>query len=418
MEDPYPSSGGAFADVDGDGNLDFWLVGWYTDYGGSYDGSQPHLYMGAGDGTFEDVTEDSGLELKSSARSDNYLERGRRRPGFGATACDLTGDGLAELIHSSYGRAWNLLWTYEDGDWTEVGEAAHVDADADLDYTDNLWYACYCESHDCSPEPTVSCGGAFPDDYWTPGFDDQPARLAGNTFTTMCGDLDNDGDNDLMHTEIHHKWAGNSADSTQILWNDGRGIFERSDNEATGIARKRSEAHDWNEGDLYGAFFDYDNDGWKDILVIETDYEDDQMWLWRNNGDGTFEELSKETGLNQDWPNGAAIADFDRDGDLDLVDGSSNARSGSPWDKHYAHFYENGLGGRSLRLSGLKVGDRVDVSAAGTAQTYEVSGGYGHWGMFHDQSLVIGLGEHCSVLDLAITSAGGETVHYGEMSGE
>jgi hypothetical protein len=288
--------------------------------------------------------------------------------------------------------------------------------DNNRDYSDNLWYACYCESRACDPAPTESCGGSFPDNYWTPGFDDQDARLGGNTFTTMCGDLDNDGDQDLVNTEIAHRWAGQSSDSTQVMLNDGTGIFTRIDNESNGFGRERPPRRDWNEGDLYGAFFDYDNDGWKDILVITSDYEDTQMWVWHNEGDGQFKERSDATGLNQPWPNGAAIADFDRDGDLDLVDGSSNARSGSPWATHEAHFYENGLGGRSLRISGLQAGTRVDVEANGTVQTYEVSGGYGHWGMFHGQALQIGLGGSCDVDNLRITTPGGVPINTGMIS--
>ncbi len=417
MEDAYPSAGGAFADVDGDGNVDLWLVGWYKDYGGSYDSAQPQLYLGHGDGTFTNVTEDSGLELKSSAQTDNYLERGRRRPGFGATACDVTGDGLAELIQSSYGRAWNLIWTHDGNDWVEYGEAAGVDMDDNGDYTDNLWYACYCDTHSCDPAPSVSCGGAFPDDYWTPGFDDQAARLGGNTFTTMCGDIDNDGDLDLMHTEIAHMWAGQSSDPSELLVNDGTGMFARLDRETSGIARDRPTRRDWNEGDLYGAFWDYDNDGWKDVLIVTTDYEDTQLYAFRNLGGNLFEDVSTPAGLDQEWPNGAAIADFDRDGDLDVVTGSSNARSGSPWSEHYAHFHENRLGGSSLRIEGAAIGTRVEVDAAGITQTFEVSGGYGHWGMFHDQALHVGLDGECAVDAIRFTPAGGETTTVGPISG-
>ena len=417
MEDTYPSSGGSFTDADGDGNIDLWLVGWYQDYGAEWDGAQPHLYMGNGDGTFVDITENSGLELKSSKQTDNYLERGRRRPGFGATTCDLTGDGLPELLHTSYGRAWNLAWKQVDDEWVEFGEEAHFDMDENREFTDNLWYACYCESNTCNPEPTESCSGSFPDNYWTPGWDDQDARLAGNSFTTICGDLDNDGDQDLLNTEIAHSWAGDSSDRTEIMLNDGTGIFERVDNETNGFARDRPKYQDWNEGDLYGAFFDYDNDSWKDILLITTDYEDTQMWVWNNQGQGQFKERSDKTGLNQAWPNGAAIADFDRDGDLDLVDGSSNARSGSPWATHEIHFYENGLGGRSMRISGLPVGTRVDVDANDTTQTFEVSGGYGHWGMFHDQPVHVGLGDTCTVDNVRITPPGGTVLETGELAG-
>ena len=298
-----------------------------------------------------------------------------------------------------------------------VGESAGMDADDNLDYSDNYWYACYCETHGCDPEPTVSCGGSFPDNYWTPGYDDHPSRLGGNTFTTVCADIDNDGDLDLYHTEIHHLWAGQSGDGSQLLLNDGSGHFERADSAENGLERVHSKFEDWNEGDLFSAFFDYDADGWKDILLVESDYPDDHLYAWHNEGDGTFTEVSDTTGLNQPWPHGAAIADFDRDGDLDVVTGSSHARSGSPWTENTLHLYENRLGGNLLRIAGLPVGTRVDVEAGGMTQTFEVSGGYGVTGQQHEVAVYVGLGDACSVDDVSITPLSGETTHSGSLSG-
>src|SRR5262249_61315098 len=61
---------------------------------------------------------------------------------------------------------------------------------------------------------------------------------------------------------------------------------------------------------------DVDNDGWPDLLVIRFG----SYALFRNRGDGTFEEVTRQWGLDgaRDWPTSAAFADLDGDGDLDL----------------------------------------------------------------------------------------------------
>lgn len=416
ISEGYPTSAAAFTDYDGDGVLDLWVTGWYLAYGVSTEAAQAQLYRGNGDGTFTEVTESAGLKLKSG-NSSSYLNRDTRRPSYGATACDVNGDAQPDLISSDYGRSWNQLWRNDGGVFTEVAEEAHFDADTDLDYSDNLMYACYCGTHACDVAPTRDCDGAFPDNYWTPGYDDQPARLAGNSFTTVCADIDNDGDNDLYTAEIAHKWAGDSADRTQLLLNDGSGVFDRIDNDTNGLARKRPNLSDWNEGDLFAGFLDFDNDGWRDILLVQSDYEDTHLWLWHQHSAGQFEEVSDATGMNQPWPSGLAIADFDLDGDLDVVTGSSTARSGTPWTTHATHLYENQQGGNYVRFVGLPIGARVEIEAGGQYQAAEVNGGYGTFGIVSDTVAQFGLGDVCMVDTVTVTLPGGESHSFEGKAG-
>jgi hypothetical protein len=415
----YPITAGSFTDYDADGVLDLWTVAFYEEYG-YLASEQDQLYRGTGDGTFTAVTDDVGLTLKRGRSTADYLARDVRRPAYGATACDLDGDALPELLASNYGRAWNQLWRNEGGQFTEDGEASGYASDDNLDYRDNYMYACWFEANGSAGdvEPTISCGGAFPSNYWNAGYDDQPARLGGNTFTTVCADIDNDGDNDLYDAAIVHDWTGGSADASQLLLNDGTGTFDRIDNADNGLARERPSRASWNEGDIHAAFFDFDNDGWKDIVLGSSDYEDTHVWLWRQVEAGQFEDVSDASGLNHPWPAGMAIADFDLDGDLDFATGSSTARTGTPWTTREVHLYENTAPvGNWIRLEGLPVGARVDLTAGGLTQTAEVSGGYGHAGIQNDTALHFGLGDVCLVESITVTWPGGATRTWTDQAG-
>ena len=77
-----------------------------------------------------------------------------------------------------------------------------------------------------------------------------------------------------------------------------------------------------------GGFIDYDGDGWLDILLMGGGHWDDPadpgyraLWLYRNNGDGTFADQTEAAGLADvvAYTIGLAVADYDNDGDQDFV---------------------------------------------------------------------------------------------------
>jgi hypothetical protein len=247
-----------------------------------------------------------------------------------------------------------------------------------------------------------------PGAYWNDGVDDAPWRNNGNTFTTFCGDFDGDGKNDLYDAQIRHWWAGRSSDSSGLLKNvstRGAARFVRPGNEATGLLWPHPTA-DWNEGGLMAAGGDLDNDGRLDLVVAASDYPDQFGLVFRQREDGTFEDMAGAWGLRHPCLSGLAVADFDRDGDLDVVVGSGTARAcGAIWKANEVHFYENQGSGRGfllLRLRGdgktanrAAIGAKVTVKAGGRTMTREVSGGYGHFGMQNDLVLHFGL-DGCS----------------------
>lgn len=410
IEEGYATSGAAFLDYNSDGLLDLWVVGFYREYGASYAAEQDRLYKGRGDGTFAEVTGSKGLKMKASSDTTTWLDGTGRRPAYGATACEVTGDERVDLIASNYARTWNQLWAQTDDGFEDISLESGFAGDSLTDFSDNQFYRCYCQENPCTPEPpapVIGCGN-----YWNAGFDDQPARLNGNTFSTVCGDIDADGDNDLLSAEIVHWHIGESSDPTELLLNDGSGQFTRPGNASTGLERSWPGST-WDAGDITAAFFDADNDGRLDILIGSSDYPNTRLFLFRQQEDGRFTDISAEAGLDQPWPAGLALADFDQDGDIDVVTGSSTARSGTPWEDRRLHFYENLAGGNSasLVLEGVSsnrrgIGARVRILTADRAQTFSPSGGYGHFGMQHTTTVHAGLGEHC-LFDAEVTWADG-----------
>jgi hypothetical protein len=84
----------------------------------------------------------------------------------------------------------------------------------------------------------------------------------------------------------------------------------------TDVTKKAGLTHSgWGQGVCVG---DYDNDGWEDLYVT---YYGKNI-LYHNNGDGTFTDVSEKAdvaGSGKAWGNGCAFVDYDRDGHLDLM---------------------------------------------------------------------------------------------------
>jgi len=148
--------------------------------------------------------------------------------------------------------------------------------------------------------------------------------------------------------------------------------------------------------------------------VASSDYAGTYSLLWQQQADQTFVEVGDDAGTRIDRSHGVAVIDYDRDGDYDIVSGTSLMRwsaSDNPPapDDVYAYVLRNETGAAAnkimlhVRGSGASgganrdaLGGRVTVTAGGTTYTREVQGPYGLDGIQNDELIIIGIGAACT----------------------
>ena len=415
-------AGGAFIDFDLDGNLDIYVPHNGTGSTVATVAYQDRLYKGDGKGGFTEVTTSAGVTTKPWAQITDLNGALCHTRAWGALACDLNNDGLPELMTPSYGRSPNTLFqaALSGGKvtYTNRSVASGYAYDDNKNWTDNQFARCYCKDNPSAtgcagvPAPVVVCQAN-----WTHGQDREAFRLGGNSSSTTCADLNNDGFMDLVTGEIRHWWAGAGADGSEVLVNSGKTdvAFTRPGDKALGLEITQSSAS-WDEGHMTQAVLDFDNDGLLDIYQGDSDYPSTKGHLYHQikSTDKTkpmmFEEVPFADGIDHNRSHGVAIADFDRDGDLDIVVGHSKARcSGTDcYADSRVRIFENQIGNKNawvqLHLVGdgttankAAIGAQAQVTACGMTQTQQVGGGHGHFGTQNDLVLHFGAGDATSV---------------------
>jgi len=325
-------AGVALLDYDNDGRLDIFLVNGAPLSDPTPKGSMPQktgpaywnrLFHQKQDGTFEDVTEKSGLQ------GSGY--------GMGVAVGDCDNDGYEDLYVTAY-RGNKLYHNNGDGTFTDVTEkagvagggwstsAAWVDLDNDglldlvvLRYVqwdfDDIWcgehregYRSYCHPDYFQPiTPLVyhnEGNGHFTEVSQKIGLS-KPGKGLG----IAIADYDRDG-----HIDV---FVANDSMVEFLYHNKGDGTFEE-----VGLLSQVAVDGD---GRTYAGmgvdFADYNNDGWPDLVI--TDLANQRYALYQNNGDSTFNYSTFTTGLarstmqHSGW--GVCFLDYDNDGWKDLL---------------------------------------------------------------------------------------------------
>jgi len=398
------SMGVAAGDYDNDGFEDLYVTSW----------NSAILYHNNGDGTFTDVTEKAGVQ--------NHFF------GVGAAWIDYDRDGKLDLFVGNYlkydPKAKRLYYTadafagpldYEgesnrlfhnngDGTFTDVSEQAGIASpvgramgvtvsDFDNDGWPDIYVAndqmesyLYHNNHDgtftnVSLEQNVA--------YGTNG--DTPSAMG-----PIFADYDNDGALDLFVSDMrYHRLFRNSVKE---------GFFIDT-TASSGVARMAGQYVGWGDG-----IFDFDNDGLKDLFVVNGGLH----WLipmedtlLRNNGNGTFSDISAQAGSyfkTKKVGRGACFADFDNDGYMDafiVVLGGKGilVRAVPPPTANRYHWLTIKLIGTESNRDGY--GARIEAVAGDLKQTVENEPSAGYLSQ-NDPRPHLGLGNHDEVDVLTI----------------
>ena len=408
------SMGCAVADYDNDGNLDLYV----TNFG------RNRLYRNRADGTFEDATSAAGV--------------GDRRWGTGCTFGDYDRDGDVDLYVANYvdftidyqstipcqwknipvycgprglPAAADILYRNEgDGTFADASKSAGINelyygmaagfADLDDDGWPDLFVA-----NDSTPNQLYhnQTDGTFTEVALLAGVAYSGEGVKQGCMGLALSDYENDGLIDILAT--------NFADEHNVLYRNSGGLFFTDVSYLSRVAGTGSRQVAWGT-----AFFDYDNDGDRDLFVANghtypeadlpqanSSYREENL-LFENRGGGRFDDVSTKAGPGlaiREVSRGTCLADYDQDGDMDLFVLNLNSpptllRNEGGNKNNFLQIRPEGT--RSNRAG---IGARIAISAAGRRQFAQVLSG-GSYLSHHDLKVHFGLGSSTLVETLTV----------------
>jgi hypothetical protein len=419
LANPHWGKGAIAADLNGDGLQDLYLVNFGPNV----------LYLNCGDGTFRDVTGQAGVGdphwSAAAAAADydkdgdldlfvvNYLDYDLNHLPSEGKFCSYQNMPVACGPRGLQGARDTLYRNNGDGTFTDVSVETGVadpqrcyglaaawgdyDNDGDLDLfvaNDNTPNQLYRNNGDGSfTDVAVEANVAFSED-------GREQSSMGVEFE----DLGNDGWLDLMVTNF-------SDDYNTLYRNSGKGYF-LDDSHRAGLVTDSWRDLSWGVG-----FFDFNNDGWKDIFVanghiypqvdrapLNTSYRQKNK-LYLNTGMAKLQSVGPRAGSGLDGAKsfrGAAFADFNNDGQMDVAVGALDEPPSLLMNRGEGanHWLTVNLAGAGKNRFGI--GARVTVKTGGRVQIREVKAG-GSYASSNDPRQHFGLGTTRTVDEVTVS---------------
>jgi tetratricopeptide (TPR) repeat protein len=346
-------SSAAFADYDNDGFLDLFIV--------REDGDI--LYRNAGKGVFENVTDKAQVGSKTG--------------GNRALFFDMDHDGDLDLYET---RSNSNMMFRNNGDGTfqeqaeKMGmscknansrEAAFADFDDDGDI--DLFVVNENASNTLFSNQRQ---GFFKDITEESGL-----KSNGGSGAVAVGDYNNDGFPDLFITSVN---GGNH----ELFRNKGNGSFELAKNSKEMFsAMQKVKVFD-------AKFFDFDNDGYQDLIIAGESEEKGGrgVFLYHNDGKGNFEDVTRLLPEEPRSGNQIALFDYNDDGDIDIVIAGLNGgvtllRNDGGNINHYITMKLVGLRAGSAKNNHFGIGAKVEIRAGDLYQSMVVTDPAVHFGL-------------------------------------
>lgn len=375
------SDGASFADVDNDGDLDAFVV----TFGANGVGKKNYFYRNNGDGTFSYEADIAmGIPL-------TYSEM--------ATWIDVNNDQNLDLYFTnSVGNLRNMYFENQ-GDGTFQGSISLAITN-DLLPSRSIDWIDYDNDGDCDLFVTNEGGNAnslFRNDganNFTQITNSAITMSFRNSTGSSWGDIDNDGDFDLFVANY-----GNTGQANQLFINDN-GNFTEDVNSVIAAPITNS---------FGSSFADVDNDGDIDLFVCNAFMTGQNTnFLYINDGHGNFtQDTVSELANHQGWTFGCAFGDYDNNGWMDLVLANTqnenqtnslykNTGSGNNWVKLKCTGTES-----NTSAVGAKVRIRAQINGEEVWQTRKIAASSGYCSQ-NSYSVHFGLGDATSIDEIIV----------------